>query len=203
MKKRAQGTSHKAQGKLFVISGPSGSGKTTLAEKILKRRSLKGRIEKSISLTTRPKRPIERNKKDYFFISGPEFQRLRKAKKVLEWTRYLGYYYGTPKEEIDRKLKQGKNVVFCVDLKGVRAFKRIYPRQAVAVFVLPPSLEELRRRIVSRHKGVDEAEAAKRLALAREELTAAKEFDYQLFNEHLEETAARLEEIILKEIKNR
>lgn len=195
---RRQGT--KAQGKLFIISGPSGSGKTTLAQNILKSKSLKGKIEKSISLTTRPRRPIERDQRDYFFISGPEFQRLRQAKKILEWTRYLGYYYGTPKEKIDRKLKQGKNVIFCVDAKGAAAFKRIYGQQAVTIFVLPPSLEELRRRIEGRCKNVDQKEAACRLALAKEELAEAKKFDHQLYNEHLTETVAKLEGIILKEI---
>lgn len=153
-------------------------------------------------MTTRPRRPIERDKKDYFFISSGEFQRLRQAKKILEWTRYLGYYYGTPKEEIDRKLRQGENVIFCLDLKGVAAFKRIYPRQAVTIFVLPPSLEELRRRIEGRHKNVDHQEAVKRLALARKELAAAKKFDYRLLNGRLEEAVAKLEDIILKEIKN-
>ncbi len=202
MKQKPKTDNRKSRGLLFVISGPSGSGKTTLAQKILKSRSLKGKIEKSISLTTRPKRPIERGTKDYFFISAEEFQRRRQAKKILEWTKYLGYYYGTPKEEIDRKLNQGKNIIFCVDLKGAAAFKRIYRRQAVTIFVLPPSLEELRRRIEGRHKNVDQKEAQSRLALAQEELTAAKEFDHQLFNEHLEETVAKLESIILKEIKN-
>ena len=102
-------------GLLFVVSGPSGSGKTSLAHSLLAGARLKGKVIKSVSLTTRKKRTGEREGKDYFFASEAEFKRLLKAKKILEWTRYLGYYYGTPKSFIDRQLKKGKNILLCLD----------------------------------------------------------------------------------------
>lgn len=128
-------------GCLFVISGPSGSGKTTLTEEILKQKELKNRLKRSISFTTRPRRPGEEDKKDYFFISGEEFKRKLKAKKILEWTRYLGYYYGTHKELVDSALAQEKHILLCVDLKGAASLKQLYPGNAVTIFVMPPSIQ--------------------------------------------------------------
>jgi len=95
----------KKQSFLFIVSGPSGSGKTTLASSVLKSPELKNRLIKSISLTTRPRRPGEKDKKDYFFVPEERFKKLLKAKKILEWTRYLGYYYATPKDFVESQLE--------------------------------------------------------------------------------------------------
>ena len=187
-------------GLLFVVSGPSGSGKTTLALNLLKQARLRGKVIKSISFTTRKKRSGERQNKDYFFISEPEFRRLLKAKKILEWTRYLGYYYGTPKDFIDRQLGQGKNILLCLDLKGAMLLKRYYPRQTVTIFVVPPSLKELRARIAGRcHQTVQE-EVRRRLKLAKRELRCTKKYDYCLANKNFTQALKRLQGIVLKKI---
>ncbi|MDD5060493.1 MAG: ATP-binding cassette domain-containing protein, partial [Candidatus Omnitrophica bacterium] len=140
----------KKQGKIFVISGPSGSGKTTLLNRLIQDKEIGKLLIKSRSLTTRPRRWQERDGRDYFFISPGEFKRLLKAKKILEWTRYLGYYYGTPRGEVEARLKKGGHIGFCLDLKGAALLKKIYPKNTVTVFVLPPSLETLKARIEGR-----------------------------------------------------
>ncbi len=193
----------KTPGKVFVISGPSGSGKTTLLSGIIRDRKFKGKLLKSVSLTTRPKRPQEHPGKDYFFIKKQQFLKLLKEKKILEWTRYLGYYYGTPKELVDRKLKLGKNIGFCLDLNGARALKKIYPGQAVTIFVKPPSISTLKKRIERRCACADKVETGKRLALARKELRAADGFDYIVLNTDLAKATKELKSIIAGEITNR
>ena len=190
-------------GLLFVVSGPSGSGKTTLAESLLKRARLRGKIAKSVSFTTRKKRSGERQNRDYFFITDSEFRRLLKAKKILEWTRYLGYYYGTPKDFVDQKLAQGKNILFCLDKNGAMLLKKYYPRQTVTIFVVPPSLKELRKRIALRcHRTVQE-EICRRVDLAKEELRCTKKYDYCLANKDFAQALKRLQDIVLKKINQR
>lgn len=189
-----------SQGKIFVISGPSGSGKTTLLSNLIKDRKISKLLVKSCSFTTRPRRPQEREGKDYFFVSRDEFKRLLKAKKILEWTRYLGYYYGTPKQFVDIQLKKGRHLGFCLDLKGAAILKKIYPRNTVTVFVLPPSLEALKIRIEGRCKCTDKKEVAQRLRLAQGELLVAPGFDYCILNTDLCDAAKKLKEIVLDTI---
>jgi guanylate kinase len=111
-------------GKIFVISGPSGSGKTTLLTSLIKDKKVSKLLVKSCSLTTRPKRSGEKEGKDYFFVTTPKFQSLLKAKKILEWTRYLGYYYGTPRGPLESQIQSGKCLGLCLDLKGARILKK-------------------------------------------------------------------------------
>lgn len=191
-----------ASGRLFVITGPSGSGKTTLSEIILKKQIFKGRIEKSISFTTRPKRSGERDKKDYFFIQEEQFKRELKAKKILEWVKYLGYYYGTPKKFVDQRLSQGKHIIMCVDLKGAARLKRIYPQECVTFFIMPPSLRELRERIEKRCSKILALEVNNRVSLAEKEILAAGSFDYCLVNKDLAKTAEQLKRILISKIRN-
>lgn len=194
--------SSEKRGLLFIICGPSGSGKTTLAENILKEKSLKNKIEKSVSFTTRPKRTAERNKKDYFFISEERFKQELREKKILEWTKYLGYYYGTPGDFLDEKLSRGRNTLLCVDLKGVSRLKRLYPKESVTVFIMPPSLRVLRERIGKRCRKIGKEEIHKRLKLARGEILSASKFDYQLVNKDLAKSVKQLKNIILRKIGN-
>ena len=192
----------KLKGLIFVISGPSGSGKTTLLEKLLKDKELGKRLIKSVSLTTRPKRSAERDKKDYFFITQGEFSRKLKSKKILEWTKYLGYYYATPKDLLENELKKGKHILLCLDLKGARSIKRLYPKNSVTVFVIPPSLQSLKKRIEGRCNKTKKEEIGKRLKLAREELSACGWYDYSLANKNLNRAVKKLKGIILKESGN-
>jgi guanylate kinase len=191
------------EGLLFVVSGPSGSGKTTLLKRLLLDRLLKKRLARSVSLTTRPKRPGEKDKKDYFFISPKQFLALRRKKKILEWTRYLGYYYATPKDVIELNFKRGHNILLCLDLKGARRIKRIYPANALTFFIVPPSFKALKGRIIKRSRNPDQKEVRERLKLAREELLAKKGYDHCLVNKNLNVAVARLKQIIIKELKER
>jgi len=188
------------KGFLFVISGPSGSGKTTIAQRILKRKKLKKILFKSISFTTRPKRLGERNGQDYFFINLEEFKEKRRKKRILEWTKYLGYYYATPKDLILKQLKQRKNIILCLDIRGALKIKKLYPKNTVTIFLKPPSLEDLKARIKKRSSRIAKEEIRKRLALADQELKLAKLYDYCLINKNLKETVKQLEKIILERI---
>jgi len=187
-------------GLIFVISGPSGSGKTTLLSRVLKAPGLRGKLVRSISLTTRPKRSGERSGKDYFFISNGRFLQLRKAKKILEWTRYLGYYYATPRVFIERQIKKGNNTALCLDLKGAFRLKRFFPDNTVLIFVKPPSIKVLWKRISKRCQHTKPEEIRGRIQLARREIEGARAYDYQMVNKNFEETVKKLKGIILKEL---
>ena len=190
-------------GKIFIISGPSGSGKTTLLKKLLKVKELKAKLAKSISITTRLKRSGEKAGKDYFFTDSANFKRLLKAKKILEWTRYLGYYYGTPKEFVDKQLKQGKSIGLCLDLKGARILKQMYPKAAVTIFVRPPSIGELKVRIQGRSDSCDKRELQKRLKLAVKELRGKRKFDFSILHKDLRQALNTLKGIVLLKINQR
>lgn len=191
----------KKAAKVFVFSGPSGSGKTTLAKSVLVSRSLKGRVARSISFTTRLRRSKEKNGKDYFFITKDEFKRLLKAKKILEWTRYLGYYYGTPKSYVDNQLRRGISILLCLDYRGAMRIKRTYRKQAVTIFIMPPSIAELSKRIKRRCEKTDHLEIRRRISLAKQELLRANEYDYRLVNKDLAVAKNKLKAIIVAEIK--
>jgi len=184
------------QGILFVLSGPSGSGKTTLAQAMLKDQRLKQKLARSISFTTRPRRRGERSGSDYFFISKNEFLRARKAEKILEWTRYLGYYYGTAKAFVDEQLRQARSLILCLDVRGARRVKQLYPGSCVTVFIMPPSVEELLRRIQRRARETKSTEIQRRLSVARREMRAAPEFDHCLVNRDLRTAVRALQTII-------
>jgi len=188
------------KGKLFVLSGPSGSGKTTLAAAVLGDKELSAVLERSVSFTTRPRRRGEKNKRDYFFISEEEFLSRRRKQKILEWTRYLGYYYGTDKDFVDSRLEKSKSLILCLDLKGAARIKKLYRKNSITVFVMPPSLEELSRRIECRHRETSGREIAGRLRLAKKEVACSGEFDFCLVNNKLSLAVRDLKKIISAEI---
>ena len=188
------------RGKIFVISGPSGSGKTTLRDRLLKDASLKREFAKSVSFTTRLKRSKERHGRDYFFLKTAEFKRRLKAKEILEWTKYLGYYYGTSRSFVTKQLERGKSIILCLDLKGALRVKRLFPRNSATIFVLPPSLKTLRERIEKRCQKTKKAEIARRLKLAKEELNGSRHYDYTIVNNDLGRAVRELRKIVLKEM---
>ena len=190
----------KNKGLILVLSGPSGSGKTTLLRELLKRRILGKKISRSISLTTRSKRTGERNGRDYFFVTEDEFKERLKKKKILEWTRYLGYYYATPRDFIEKQLKSGKYVGLCLDFKGALKLKRFYPENTMTIFVMPPSLETLQHRIQKRCSKTRIEEVKKRLFLAKRELLLADKYDYCIINNDLEQAVNTLKDIVIGEI---
>lgn len=188
---------------IFVISGPSGSGKTTLRDKLLEDKGLRAHFVKSVSFTTRRKRSGERNKKDYIFINEQEFKNRLKAQKILEWTKYLGYYYATSKDFVDRHLKRSKNIILCLDLKGALRIRRLYAENSVTIFILPPSIEALKHRIERRCNKTRQEEIQKRLELAKQELSDAGKHDYRVVNKNLAQAVRELKGIISKEIVNK
>lgn len=187
-------------GLIFIVSGPSGSGKTTVVEKVLGDKRLRNKIARSISLTTRPKRSVERDKRDYFFISQEGFEEQRRSKKILEWTKYLGYYYATPRDFVERQFKRGKHIILCLDLKGAAKVKRLYPMQTITIFILPPSIDELRSRIRNRCGLTGDDEINQRLIRAKKELREVHKYEYCLVNRNLNCVVERLKKIIIKRI---
>jgi len=187
---------------VFVVSGPSGSGKSTLVREALKGRYAGKRLVRSVSATTRPKRPGEISGTHYFFLTEDDFKKRVRAKKILEWTRYSGYYYGTPLDFIERQIRNHKNLVLCLDRKGARALKRLYPRQAVTVFILPPSIKELKRRIDARRCKTAPEEIKRRLRLASKEAACAKDYDHRIANINLAQALKQFKGIISRSLFN-
>jgi guanylate kinase len=181
------------QGKLIIFSAPSGAGKTTIVRHLLEQNL---NLEFSISATSRGMRHTETDGKDYYFLSPEEFRKKINNNEFLEWEEvYAGTYYGTLKSEVERIRNNGKNVVFDVDVVGGCNIKKYYGNEALAVFVQPPSVEELRNRLVSR--STDSLEVIeKRIAKAEYELTFASQFDLIIINEHLEIAFAEAEKCI-------
>lgn len=178
----------------LVIAAPSGAGKTTLARALVDRHT---DVEFSVSATTRQKRGTEKSSRDYHFVDDAEFQRMQEDGELLEWAVVHGRRYGTPRAEVEQRLKQGLVVVLDIDVKGAGQVKQAMP-QAVMVFVLPPSAEELRRRLATRATEPD-AERRVRLETARQELRTAGLFDYIIVNDEFEEALSHLEAIVAAE----
>ncbi len=190
----------KDKGIIFVLSGPSGSGKTTLAQMVLEDKKFSGKLGRSISFTTRPARRGEKDKRDYFFISEKEFQQDKRRQKILEWTKYLGYYYGTSRDFVEAELAIPRSLILCLDLKGAARIKELYPENSVTVFIMPPSLEELAQRIKNRHRETRREEIAQRLKLAKREIARAKGFDFCVVNKDLDCAVKGLKRIIFEKI---
>ena len=170
-------------GKLIVFSAPSGSGKTTLVQYLLAQEELK--LDFSISATSREPRGDERDGKDYYFLSLQEFKKKIKNDEFLEWEEvYRDNFYGTLKSEVDRIWKSGKNVIFDIDVVGGLDIKQIYPEQTLAVFVKPPSIEELKIRLKKR-KTESPDKINMRIAKASIELATAPQFDHIIINNDL------------------
>jgi len=178
-------------GEIFIITAPSGTGKTTLLKPLM---AADPRLRFSISYTTRPRRPSEVDGKDYFFVSPAEFRRLRDAGALAEFVEQFGYGYGTSREWVLDMVQKGGDLIFDLDSRGARALKHEFP-QATLIFILPPSLEELERRLHGRG-GLDPEELARRLANGRAELKEAFWYDYLVINDDKSTALADLKAII-------
>ncbi len=180
-------------GKLIIFSAPSGSGKTTIVRRLLERMP---QLEFSISATSRAPRGTERNGVDYYFLSAEEFRKAVEEGRFVEWEEvYAGTCYGTLRSELERIWSKGHTILFDVDVMGGINLKRIFGRDACSIFIMPPSIEELERRL--RQRGTDAPEViAKRVAKAGFELTKAPEFDHTVVNDNLETAVAEVETIV-------
>ncbi|MDO4758666.1 MAG: guanylate kinase [Rikenellaceae bacterium] len=170
-------------GKVVIFSAPSGSGKTTIVRELLKRYN---QFEFSISATSRAPRGVEKDGVDYYFLSQEEFAARVAADAFVEWEEvYAGTSYGTLKSEVERIWSKGNVILFDVDVMGGLNLKRIFGEKACSVFIMPPSIEELRRRLVTRATDAPEV-IEKRVAKASFEIEKAPQFDHTVVNDNLE-----------------
>jgi len=190
----------KKQGKLIVFSAPSGSGKTTIVRHLLDIKTLN--LEFSISATSREKRGTEKHGKDYYFLSTEEFKHKIKREDFLEWEEvYRDNFYGTLKTEVERIWALGKNVIFDIDVSGGLRIKRKFPEETLAIFVKPPSIDELKIRLKKR-KTESEAKINMRIAKASAELATAPLFDTVIVNDNLERALIEAENLVNKFINS-
>lgn len=180
------------EGLLIVVSGPSGAGKGTICKRLLEKNPNLGY---SISATTRAPRTGEVNGVNYWFLSKEEFQKMISEDGLLEWAEVYGNYYGTPAQKVKDSLAEGKNILLEIDTQGAALVRKKFPK-GVYIYILPPSLEELKRRIIGR--GTDSAESIeRRLSCAREEMGCASEqYNYLVLNDEVELAVERVETII-------
>jgi guanylate kinase len=181
------------KGKLIIFSAPSGAGKTTIVRHLLDRNL---NLEFSVSATSREPRQTETHGKDYYFLTEKEFKQKIENDEFLEWEEvYKGIYYGSLKSEVERIRNLGKNVIFDVDVVGGLNIKKFYGAEALAIFVQPPSIEELRKRLISRSTETEE-KIQMRIAKAEHELSFAGQFDKLVTNNDLEQACREAEELI-------
>ena len=181
------------QNKLIVVSAPSGAGKTSIVRHLLENNP---QLSFSISATTRSKREMETDGKDYYFISVPEFQKRIADGDFLEWQEvYAGQYYGSLKSEVDRLGAEGKVVIFDVDVLGGINIKKYYGERALSIFIQPPTVEDLKKRLVGRGTETPET-LKKRIDKAEYELTFANQFDVILVNDILADAQQKAGQLV-------
>ncbi len=184
---------HAAEGRgsIFIISAPSGSGKSTIVRHLL---ASEPGVRFSVSYTTRPPREGERDGKDYIFVSSARFKRMIAAGAFAEWAQVYGNYYGTPLRQLRAAQRQGGDILLDIDVQGHRKVRRRL-RDAVSVFLMPPSFQELEHRLRRRHSEAPEV-ISQRLIAAREEVRQWKEYDYIVINDDVPHATRRLVTIL-------
>ena len=187
-----------SKGLLFVLSGPSGVGKNTVLDELFK--NFDG-VSYSVSATTREKRKNEIDGEDYFFITEDKFKEIEASDGFIESAVVHGHYYGTPKKFVDQKLEEGKDIILEIDTQGAKQVREKYP-EAVYIFLLPPSLEELENRLDKRGSESDKSKGV-RLKNARRELKEVHNYDYEVINDSLKDAVREIKKIIIKEQKRR
>lgn len=180
-------------GKLFIISGPSGAGKGTICQRLVE----DSKVEVSVSMTTRTPRPGEIDGKSYYFTTREDFQKQIENDGFLEYAEVYGNYYGTPKQKVNEKLSDGTDVVLEIDIQGALNVKEAYP-EGIFIFILPPSMAELRKRITGRGSETEEA-INLRLSQTLKEVSYIDKYDYCVVNGDLEEAVARVKAIVMAE----
>jgi guanylate kinase len=183
------------RGLMFVLSSPSGAGKSTLARKLLEADE---NMSLSVSATTRPPRPSEVDGREYKFMSKAQFEDMADRNEFLEHAMVFGNHYGTPRAPVEAMLIQGRDVLFDVDWQGARALHAAAEQDVVRIFILPPSMAELERRLRARAEDSEDV-IAKRMARSLDEISHWGEYDYVLVNTLLEQTLAQIKQILAAE----
>lgn len=186
----------KNSGKLFVISAPAGTGKTTLVKRFLKEHK---NFRQSISLTTRPQRPGEKEGVDYYFVDVPNFEQTRQAGHLLEFVHLFDHFYGTSKQKLEEQLNRGYHVILVIDTQGAIKIKTLFP--ATLIFIRPPSLEELKKRLEGRHTEAAQMRQ-KRLDHAAQEIKDSVYYHHCIVNQDLDQAYQDLKDIIDRSINS-
>ena len=184
----------KKQGLLIVLSGPSGSGKNTVCDELKKNNP---NIWESISMTSRKPRKGEENGKAYYFVSEAEFEENIKEDKMLEYAKFAGNYYGTPKDSVQKHLDKGEDVILVIEIQGALQIKKKIPH-ALFIFLLPPSMKELKRRLTARHTESEE-KIMERFETAYKEINELYKYNYVIVNDKVSEAVSKLDAIIKAE----
>ena len=182
------------KGKTFIISGPSGVGKSTVLKELFQDRD---DLYFSVSATTRPPRPGEINGVHYHFTDVDEFRKMISEDAFLEYAEYVGNFYGTPKAPVEKWLEEGRDVVLEIEVQGGRQIKKVAP-DCVSLFILPPSLKVLEKRLRGRGTETEEV-IEKRLAAAADEIRCVKDYDYAVINDTVEQAVLDIEAILAAE----
>ncbi|PKR78567.1 guanylate kinase [Halalkalibacillus sediminis] len=182
------------RGILFILSGPSGVGKGTVRKSLFEKDPA---LEYSISVTTREPREGERNGIDYFFKKREEVQKMIEADELIEYAEYVGNYYGTPKEYVEKTLDEGKDVFLEIEVQGAMKVRENFP-EGVFIFLFPPSLEVLKNRIINRGTETEDL-VLNRLKEAQKEIDMMDAYDYVVVNDEVEKAVARIQSIVVSE----
>jgi guanylate kinase len=185
----------KRRGVMLVLSSPSGAGKSTIARNLL---AEDDNLEMSVSVTTRAKRGSEIDGTHYHFISEREFERKRDSDALLEWAPVHGNYYGTPRDAVDKAMGEGRDMLFDIDYQGGQQLMETARADVVSIFILPPSMTELKSRLIRRAEDAEEV-IAKRLTNAIEEISHWREYDYVVVNEDLDKAFHQVQSILTAE----
>ncbi len=187
--------SRQRRGLLIVLSSPSGAGKSTISRMLLE---ADAEVTMSISATTRPMRPGETDRVDYHFVDDSEFDRMIAAQDFVEWAHVFGYRYGTPKAPVKQALREGRDILFDIDWQGTQQLKAAMGEDLVSLFLLPPSMAELERRLRTRGTDSDEV-IADRMQRAGSEISHWPEYEYVLVNQDVDECLAQVRTIVAAE----
>lgn len=182
------------KGLLIVVSGPSGAGKDTICQKLIKDDS---NIWMSVSMTTRKPRPLEKDGVDYFFVSKEDFLNKINDNTFLEYASYNDNYYGTPKDKVEEKLNEGKDVILVIDINGAINIKKIIP-SALFIFIMPPDMETLKNRLIGR-KTESKDKVVERFITAYNEVNNYKKYNYVVVNDKVEDAVNKVKSIIQSE----
>lgn len=189
------------RGLLFILSSPSGAGKTTLSRRLLESYSdapPHETIRMSVSVTTRPARPGEVHGRDYFFLNQAEYDAMVARGELLEYARVFDYHYGTPAHFVEQNISKGMDVLFDIDWQGTRQLAQKNRADLVSIFILPPSMSELERRLRARAQDSD-AVVQTRMNKAQNEISHWQEYDYVLVNQDLDQTLEKIDSILKAE----